>query len=107
MAFIDSMMAFRGPPATVGRRLLNLLRQCSLTEVEATATTHLWTTWDPEEPPGGNGLFPMQATVDQLIDMGRLDPVLGARFLTAIVDAGRSDRFFLSVGMLAVGGVRV
>ncbi|MFI5044249.1 MAG: methyltransferase domain-containing protein [Acidimicrobiales bacterium] len=106
LAFIDSMMEFRGPPATVGRRLLNLLRQAGLRDVEATATTHLWTTWDPDEPPGGSGLFPMQATVDQLIDLGELDPVLGTRFAAAFVDAGRSDRFFLSVGMVAVGGVQ-
>ena len=106
MAFVDSMLAFRGPPATVGRLLLNLLRRAGLTDVEATAATHLWTSWDPDEPPGGNGLFPLRAMVTQLVDMGRLDPELGTRFATAVVDAGRSDRFFLSVGMVAVGGVQ-
>ena len=103
-AFTAAMKAFRGASAAAGGRMLNLCRDQGLRDLECVAATHVWTAWDPDVEPGPAGLLPIHTAVPQLVDLGLLDADLSRRFIDNIVEAGRHDRFCVSLTMLSVTG---
>ena len=101
---VDAMLAMRGEPAVVGRRLLNLARDLGLEGLDVTGAAHIWTAWDPDVEQAPAGFFPLRTVVPQLVEAGVLDPDDGERFVTEVEGAARRDRLSLSLTMFAVHG---
>jgi SAM-dependent methyltransferase len=101
-----AMQTLRGPGFDIGGRLLNLVRDLGLSDVRATAATHLWTRWSPLVDPGPTGFFPFRDSVAQMADLDLLDRVAADRLVEQVEEAGRLDRFCMSVTMYAVYGRR-
>jgi SAM-dependent methyltransferase len=101
-AFRTALAALRGPGFGIGGRLLNLARDAGLDDVQCSAATHVWSRWDPDVESAPPGLFPMREMVGQLAGLGLLDPQVGAGVVDAFEDAGRRDRFCLSLTMMSV-----
>jgi SAM-dependent methyltransferase len=98
----DAVETLRGPACTVGGRLVNLLRDTGVTNLEVTAASHVWTAWDPAAGPAPHGIFPLRLMAEELAAGGLLDAGDATRFVDQIEDAGRKDRFFASITMMAV-----
>lgn len=101
-----AMQTLRGPGFDIGGRLLNLVRDLGLSDVRATAATHLWTRWRPLVDPGPTGFFPFRDSVTQMADLDLLDRVAADRLVEQVEEAGRLDRFCMSVTMYSVYGRR-
>jgi SAM-dependent methyltransferase len=101
-----ALLRFFGDGAMVGGRLLNLCREAGLEQLTCTGATHVLTRWDPEHEPGPEGLFPVFEVVPLLVARGALDAAAADRSVAALVAAARDDRFFGSLSMIAVSGVK-
>jgi hypothetical protein len=100
----DAMVDFRGSGAAAGGRLLNLCRDHRLLDLEHTAATHVWSAWDPDSASGPPGLFPLRGVLPNLVGAGALDEDHAMRFVQLAEEAGRNDRFSMSVSMTSVCG---
>ncbi len=100
--FQQALVAARGRPAAAGGLLANLVRAAGLVDVTVEAAAHTWTAWDPDTAPAPSGLFPLAGAVPQLVEAGVLDAGDATAFLNQAVEAGRSDRFFMSLTVVAV-----
>lgn len=101
---LRAMEAARGPGFRVGAHLLNMLRDLGLIELDCTAATHVWTTWDPAAGPDVTGFFPIRFVLPKLADAGLLDREAGEEFIEELEDAARRDRIFMSLTMYSVYG---
>jgi SAM-dependent methyltransferase len=102
----DGLLRLFGDGAMAGARLMNLCRDAGLTGLTCTGATHVATSWDPDTEPGPDGLFPVFEVAAQLVARGVLDPDAARRAVDSLVDAARADRFFASLSMIAVSGVK-
>jgi SAM-dependent methyltransferase len=102
----DAILAFRGGQAAVGSRLLNLCRDAGVIHLDHTAATHVWTHWDPDTEPAPAGVWPLAPVVEQMVEAGLLDAEPAKRFVADLLHAARNDRFFMSLGMFAVTGLK-
>jgi SAM-dependent methyltransferase len=100
----EAIVAYRGDGAPAGARLLNLCRDAGLTDLAHTATSHIWSAWDPDVDPGPAGLFPLRDVLDDVVARHGLDDGDADRFLDLLEGAARADRLYLSVSMTAVCG---
>lgn len=105
-AVVDGVVAFRGPSSHAGGRLLNLMREAGVTDIECRADTHVWTVWDAENEDGRAGFFPLGSTVRQLAEQGHLDHDVAERFVEAAYRAARDGRYYMALSMTAVFGRR-
>lgn len=105
--FIHAFAALRPPSVWVGGRLVNLVRDVGLAQVQATAATHLWLSWDPDTEPAPSGFFPLRAVAQDLAATGALPPEDAERFVAMAEEQARRDRFFMSLTLIAVAGVVV
>jgi SAM-dependent methyltransferase len=96
----------RGPSAAAGGRMLNLCRDHGLVDLECTGAPHVWTSWDPDDDPAPPGLFPLRTVIQQLAELGLVEPALASRFVEGVVEAARRDRLWISLTMFAVAGRR-
>ena len=102
--FIGAMAAVRGEQATVGRRLVNLLRDAGAADVTATAQTHLILNWDPDAEPQIPGFFPLRMIAEDFAAQGLLSADDARIAADGLEDAARSDRLFIALTMYAVAG---
>jgi SAM-dependent methyltransferase len=98
----EALRIERNRPSNVGSRLSNLIRDGGLQLLAETNATQIWTDWDPDESPAPAGCFSMRSLADDLVDTGQLEPGETERFVSAIHDAARHDRFSMSLTMFAV-----
>jgi SAM-dependent methyltransferase len=101
-----AMVGLFGDGATAGGRLLNLCRDAGLGDLRCTAATHVATSWDPDGPPGADGFPPVLELVPLFVERGVLDADAAERGLAALIEAARENRFFATVSMIAVAGVK-
>jgi SAM-dependent methyltransferase len=92
--------------ATAGSRLLNLCRDAGLQQLECTGAAHVATTWDPGHDPAPAGFPPIFEFAAYLVEHQAIDADVARRAVAALVDAARADRFFASLSMFAVSGVK-
>lgn len=100
--FFDALTVVRGEQMSVGGRLVNLARDAGLVAVEATAETHMWLEWDPDQFPTLPGFFPLRLVAADLADRGLLDEAGAAQMIDEFENTARRDRFFVSLTMFAV-----
>ena len=105
-AVVKALRQFRGASASAGGRMLNICRDHGVTDLECAGAAHVWTEWNPDKSPAPPGLLPLRAFVPQLAEMGLISPEMGSRFVESAEDAGRRDRFCVSLTMFAVSGIR-
>jgi SAM-dependent methyltransferase len=96
----------RGEPSTAGGRLLNICRDLGVDDLDLTATTHVWSEWDPEADAAPSGFFPLGPVTNELVELGHLDAELADRFIEELYEAGRRGRFYMALSMTAVFGRR-
>lgn len=103
--FLDAMAAGRGSGMTAGGRLVNLLRDAGVAQVEATAETHVWTAWDPDESVAPSGFVPFRVVAGHLVDDGLLSASDADGMVTGLEESARRDRFFMAVTIFGAAGV--
>jgi hypothetical protein len=101
-----AMLRMFGESSMAGGRLLNLCREAGLEQLRCTGATHVATRWDPDGAPGADGLPPVFELVPHLVARGALDAAAADRAVAALVAAAEADRFFASLSMVAVVGVK-
>lgn len=104
--FGDAMAAVRGEQLSIGARLTNLAREAGLTDVRATAETHIWLEWDPDMSIAPPGMFPLRMIADELIAHGDLDPADAQQLLDEFEQTARNGRVFVSLTMFGSAGVK-
>lgn len=102
--FFAALGSLRGDQTTVGRRLVNLLRDAGARDVIATAETHLILDWDPDQSPHIPGFFPVRVIADDFVAKGLLSAENARLAADGFEDAARGDRLFVSLTMFAVAG---
>jgi SAM-dependent methyltransferase len=105
-AFVRAAAVLRGPGFDLGGRVLNLARDAGVADLEVVGAAHVWSRWNPDTESTPPGLFPLQPTVDQLVERGLLSRPMGTRFTASLADAARRDRLSIAVTMFAVSGHR-
>ena len=103
--FMDALSTMRGDSRKVGGRLLNLLREEGLRDLESTAATHQWLSWNPDAEAMPRGFMPLRMVGGELVRLQLLPAPEAEEAVTVIEDAGRRDRIFLSLTMFAATGV--
>lgn len=98
----EAMRFERNRPSNVGRRLARLARTAGLLPCGATAQTHTWTSWDPDESPAPDGCFSMESLAADLVAADQLAPAEQAAFVSTVHDAARAGRFSMALTMFAV-----
>lgn len=99
-----AMEAVRGDQTTIGRRLVNLIRDAGAVDVTAVAETHLILQWDPDAQPQMAGFFPIRMIADDFAARGLLSAADARAAVDGLEDAGRRDRLFIAVTMFAAAG---
>lgn len=103
--FLTALAAMRGDSIKVGGRLLNLLRDGGVQDLEVAAATHMWLSWDPDGQPTPMGFLPLRMVAGQMAGDGLLSADDAEAAVSALEDAARRDRFFMALTMFAVAGV--
>jgi SAM-dependent methyltransferase len=102
--FLDAMGTVRGDQISVGGRLVNLLRRAGVQNVEATAETHMWLDWNPDEFIAPPGMVPLRFVAKDLVDQGFLDAADADQMMDEFEQSARDGRFFVSLTMFAAAG---
>lgn len=97
-----AMAVERNRPSHVGGRLAALATDAGLAVAAETEAAQAWTRWDPETSPAPEGCFSMQSLAEDLVSAGQLEPSDRTRFVQAIHDAARADRFSMRLTMHAI-----
>lgn len=104
--FIETMAAVRGDQITVGARLVNLLRDAGLQDIDAGAETHMWLEWNPDESIAPSGMIPLRFVADDLVEQGLLDSSEAEQMISQFEQSARDGRFFVSLTMFAAAGAK-
>ena len=104
--FLDAMGAIRGDQISVGGRLVNLLRDAGVAEIDATAETHMWLEWNPDDSVAPAGMVPMRFVAKDLVGQGLLDAADADQMIDEFEQSAREGRFFVSLTMFAAAGVK-
>lgn len=102
--FFAALAGLRGDQTTVGRRLVNLLRDAGATEVTGTAQTHVILQWDPDVDPHIPGFFPIRMIAEDFAAQGLISAEDARVAAEGLEDAARNDRLFISLTMFAAAG---
>ncbi len=98
----DGLRDERSRPSNVGRRLADLVVDCGFDVAAATTATQTWTDWNPDATPAPDGCFSMASLANDLVERGQIEATDAPRFVEAIHDAARRQRFAMSLRMYAV-----
>jgi SAM-dependent methyltransferase len=101
----EAMRHERGRASNVGSRLEALVRAAGLEPVARTEATHMWTRWDPDAAPAPAGCFSMSSMADDLLATGQLEHGESQRFVDAVHEAARANRFSMSLTMFAIAAI--
>jgi SAM-dependent methyltransferase len=101
-----TMRVERARPSRVGRRLVDLVRECGFRDILSSHATQVWSRWDPDASPAPDGCFPMRDLAQDCIDADELDPDDLDRFVSTSHEAARHGRFTMSLTMHAVIATR-
>ena len=102
--FFEALRQVRGDQLSVGGRLTNLARDAGIQDVEVTAETHMWLSWDPDAAPHLPGFFPLRMVAADLARQGLVPESEALATVEELEDAARRDRFFVALTMFAVAG---
>lgn len=98
----ESMATERNRPSTIGRHLVERVREAGLEPVGRSTATQHWASWDPDASPAPSGCFSMASLADDLVDAGQLDRAERDPFIASVYTAAREGRFSMSLTMFAV-----
>jgi SAM-dependent methyltransferase len=94
----------RGAGWRAGSRLLNLVRDAGLVDIDVTSAAHVWTAWDPDTEPTLPGLFPLRQLLPQLVEQGLVEEPVVFRLIDELEACARAGRLYLAVTMISVFG---
>ena len=104
--FTAALDRLRSGTPDAGGRLLNWLRRSGLRDLQVTAQTHLWTEWDPEHSAQPSGFAPISRIADLMTSRQLLSADDAREVVAQFEAAARQDRFFMSLTMIGVFGVK-
>ena len=104
--FLETMAAVRGDQITIGSRLVNLLRDAGLSDVDAAAETHMWLEWNPDESVSPPGMVPLRLVAADLAEQGLLEATEAEQMITQFEQSARDGRFFVALTMFAASGIK-
>lgn len=102
--FTGALDRLRSGRPDAGGRIANWLRDAGLADVEVTAQCHIWTEWDPDRSAQPTGFVPIRRIASVLTAGDLLSDDEAERIVRQLEEAGRNDRFFLSLTMFGVCG---
>ena len=104
--FVDAMTAVRGDGLSAGGRLMNLLRDAGIEQLDVAAQTHIWTAWNPDESVAPPGMVPFRMLAKDLVAQDLLDAGEAEQMVAEWEHSAREDRLFAALTMFAVAGVK-
>ena len=101
-----AMEALRGDQLSVGGRLVNMLRDNQVRPVDATAETHMWLEWNPDESIAPAGMVPLRLMAGELVAQNLMAAAEAETMVEQFEQTAREDRFFSSLTMFAAAGTK-